>query len=60
MGAGFESEMSGRYNIKLSYAYRGKLREYSKEIEQTIIEFSELGGKIDLPLKTYSSGMVAR
>lgn len=60
MGAGFEAEMSGRYNIKLSYAYRGKLREYSKEIEQTIIEFSELGEKIDLPLKTYSSGMVAR
>lgn len=60
MGAGFEHEMSGRYNIKLSYAYRGKLREYSKEIEQTIIEFSELGEKIDLPLKTYSSGMVAR
>ncbi|HEU5047838.1 MAG TPA: ABC transporter ATP-binding protein [Rickettsiales bacterium] len=60
MGAGFEAEMSGRYNIKLSYAYRGKLREYSKEIEKTIIEFSELGEKIDLPLKTYSSGMMAR
>jgi lipopolysaccharide transport system ATP-binding protein len=46
MGAGFEPEMSGRYNIKLSYAYRGKLRDYSKEI--------------DLPLKTYSSGMRGR
>ncbi len=60
MGAGFEPEMSGRYNIKLSYAYRGKLRSYSKEIEQRIIEFSELGDKIELPLKTYSSGMTAR
>lgn len=60
MGAGFENEMSGRYNIKLSYAYRGKLREYSKSIEQTIIDFSELGDKIDLPLKTYSSGMNGR
>lgn len=60
MGAGFEPEMSGRYNIRLSYAYRGKLREHSKEIEQTIIDFSELGEKIDLPLKTYSSGMIAR
>lgn len=60
MGAGFEAEMSGRYNIKLSYAYRGKLRDYSKEIEKTIIDFSELEDKIDLPLKTYSSGMLAR
>lgn len=60
MGAGFEYEMSGRYNIKLSYAYRGKLQDYSKEAEERIIEFSELGEKIDLPLKTYSSGMVAR
>lgn len=60
MGAGFEAEMSGRYNIKLSYAYRGKLREYSKEIEKTIIQFAGLEEKIDLPLKTYSSGMGAR
>jgi ABC-type polysaccharide/polyol phosphate transport system ATPase subunit len=60
MGAGFESEMSGRYNIKLSYAYRGKLRDYSKQMEEVIIDFSELGDKIDLPLKTYSSGMQAR
>jgi ABC-type polysaccharide/polyol phosphate transport system ATPase subunit len=60
MGAGFEPEMSGRYNIRLSYAYRGKLREYSRSIEQTIIRFSELEEKIDLPLKTYSSGMSGR
>jgi len=60
MGAGFEPEMSGRYNIKLSYAYRGKLRDYSPAVEEMIIGFSELGEKIDLPLKTYSSGMAAR
>lgn len=60
MGAGFEPEMTGRYNIKLSYAYRGKLADYSEAMEKRIIEFSELGDKIDLPLKTYSSGMVAR
>src|SRR4051812_19400352 len=29
MGAGFENEISGRDNIKLTYAYRGKLRNYS-------------------------------
>lgn len=60
MGAGFQPEISGRANIKLSYAYRGKLRHYSKEEEDKIIEFSELGEKINLPLKTYSSGMSSR
>ncbi len=60
MGAGFESEVSGRGNIKLTYAYRGKLREYSRDIEEKVIEFSELGEKIDLPLKSYSSGMASR
>ena len=60
MGAGFEGEASGRDNIKLTYAYRGKLRHYSREMEQKIIEFSELGDKIDVPLKSYSSGMMSR
>lgn len=60
MGAGFEAEMTGRHNIRLSYAYRGKLQNYSRAIEEKIIEFSGLGDKINLPLKTYSSGMVSR
>lgn len=60
MGAGFEAEITGRANIKLSFAYRGRLQDYSKELEDQIIEFSELGDKIDLPLKTYSSGMHSR
>jgi lipopolysaccharide transport system ATP-binding protein len=60
MGAGFDAEMTGRRNIKLTYAVRGRLRDYSSAVEKEIIEFSELGDKIDLPLKTYSSGMAAR
>lgn len=60
MGAGFDPEATGRRNIKLSYAYRGKLNVYSRALEEKIIEFTELGEKIDLPLKTYSSGMAAR
>jgi lipopolysaccharide transport system ATP-binding protein len=60
MGAGFDPEVSGRANIKLSYAYRGKLRNYSKELEDKIVDFSEIGEKIALPLKTYSAGMMAR
>ena len=60
MGLGFDLELSGLKNIKLSFAYRGKLGLYSEELEQEIIEFAELGDKIYLPLKTYSSGMQAR
>jgi lipopolysaccharide transport system ATP-binding protein len=60
MGAGFDGELTGRRNIKLSYAVRGRLRDYSREMEQQIIEFADLGDKIDLPLKTYSAGMSAR
>jgi lipopolysaccharide transport system ATP-binding protein len=60
MGAGFDLELSGHRNIKLSFAFRGKLADYSPVLEEKIIEFSELGEKIDLPLKTYSSGMTAR
>lgn len=60
LGIGFDPELSGFDNIKISFAYRGKLRLYSKELEKQIIEFSELGDKIHLPLKIYSSGMQAR
>jgi len=60
MGLGFDPELSGRSNIKLSFAFRGKLELYSKELEKHIIEFSELKDKIELPMKTYSSGMQAR
>jgi lipopolysaccharide transport system ATP-binding protein len=60
MGAGFDPEQTGIKNIKLSFAYRGKLKDYSPQLERKIIEFSELGDKIYLPLKTYSSGMISR
>lgn len=60
MGAGFELEMSGRRNIRLTYAFRGKLRDFNPDIERKVIDFSEIGDKIDLPLKTYSSGMRSR
>jgi ABC-type polysaccharide/polyol phosphate transport system ATPase subunit len=60
MGAGFDGELTGRRNIKLSYAVRGRLRDYSHAVEEQIVEFAELGDKIDLPLKTYSAGMSAR
>ncbi len=57
---GFCQEATGRRNIVL----RGLINRWSnKEIEdrmEEVIAFSELGAFIDLPLKTYSSGMAAR
>ncbi len=60
MGFGMEYEMTGRQNIKLMMVYNNMLDLYTKELEDAIIEFSELGEKIDWPVKTYSSGMLSR
>jgi ABC-type polysaccharide/polyol phosphate transport system ATPase subunit len=60
VGAGFHMDLTGRENVFLN----GTLLGYSnREIEQNfdrIVEFAELGDFIDAPLRTYSSGMVAR
>lgn len=60
MGIGFDPEMSGRQNIVLGLLYSGRIEEHCRELEDLVIEFSELGDHIDLPVKNYSSGMVSR
>ncbi|MBN8828329.1 MAG: ABC transporter ATP-binding protein [Sphingobacteriia bacterium] len=60
MGLGFDGELTGRENIKLGLLYFNRITEYSKELEEQVIEFSELGEKIDVPIKYYSSGMISR
>jgi len=60
MSVGFELEQTGRENIKMLMLYNNMLYRYSKELEQEIIDFSELGSKIDLSIKNYSSGMLSR
>jgi len=58
--AGFDNEFTGRENIYL----RGRLMKMTtkeiEEIEDTIVDFAELGEYIDQPVRTYSSGMRAR
>lgn len=60
LGAGFESNLSGRDNIYLNAAYLGFRPRGIDERMADIIGFSELGRFIDAPVATYSTGMRAR
>ena len=60
LGAGFDPELSGRDNIYLNGALLGFSHKQMEAKFERIVEFSELGDFIDLPVKNYSSGMYAR
>lgn len=58
--AGFSLEMTGRENIYLKGYILGLKDNFISEIEESIIEFAQLGDYIDQPVRTYSSGMKMR
>lgn len=58
--SGFDPELSGRKNIYLKGQLSGLKNEEIKELEETIVEFADIGEYIDQPVRTYSSGMKAR
>jgi len=60
LGAGFHSELTGRENIFLNGAMLGFSRRHMRRKFDDIVEFSGLEAFINTPLRTYSSGMVAR
>lgn len=60
LGSGFDPELSGHDNIFLNGAILGFSEDFLKSKYDDIVAFSELGDFIRMPIKTYSSGMLAR
>lgn len=60
LGAGFDPQYTGAENIFLYGAVLGYSKDFIREKYKEIVEFSELGDFIDVPVKNYSSGMKAR
>jgi len=59
-GAGFHPELTGRENVFLNGALLGFTRRQMAQKFESVVDFAELWDFIDAPLRTYSSGMVAR
>ena len=60
IGVGFQKKLSGRENILLSGMLLGFSEKQVRDKMDEIIKFAELGRFIDMPLKTYSSGMYSK
>lgn len=60
LGAGFHPELTGRENVFLNMALLGFTRKESEELLPSIMDFAEIHDFIDAPIRTYSTGMVAR
>lgn len=60
LGAGFNTDFTGRENIYFNASMYGLGKKDVDPIIDKIIEFSELGEFIDTPVRTYSSGMYMR
>ena len=60
LGSGFNLEFTGRENIHLNATILGLTPKQIEERFKSIVKFSELENFIDLPVKTYSTGMLMR
>ena len=60
IGVGFQKAMTGRENILLSGMLLGFSEEFVRSKMDEIIEFASIGKFIDMPVRTYSSGMYSK
>ncbi|CDZ23687.1 ABC transporter [[Clostridium] cellulosi] len=60
LGAGFDMELTARENVFLNGAILGYSKEFLEEKYDEIVEFSELSQFMDVPVRNFSSGMIAR
>ena len=60
LGSGFDMDLTGRENIFINGAILGYGEEFLKAKYEEIVDFSELGQFIEVPIRNYSSGMLAR
>ena len=60
LGSGFDFDLTGRENIFLNGAILGYSKAFLESKYDEIVEFSELGQFIDMPIRNYSSGMIMR
>ena len=60
LGAGFDMDLTARENVYLNGAILGYNRAQMNEYYDDLVEFSELEEFMDVPIKNFSSGMLAR
>lgn len=60
LGAGFHLDLTGRENLELYGVVLGFTRTQVAEKADSIIDYTDLGSDIDVPIRFYSSGMLAR
>lgn len=60
LGAGFDMDLTARENIFLNGAVLGYSKKFIEQKFNEIVEFSELQDFLDVPVRNFSSGMVAR
>lgn len=60
LGAGFDTELTARENIFLNGLLLGHSKKFIHSAFDSIVDFSELHEFIDVPIKNFSSGMIAR
>ena len=59
-GVGMRSELTGRENVEHSLRVLGMRREQIEEMKDGVAAFADIGAAIDLPISTYSNGMLVR